>query len=158
MIGENKTHEKTQCFPLALFIPLESLSRLHYHNQDRSCDFRGQGESKSQGSIIFSHTYSKSLCKYDIAENWKNNHHRDKKYHRDQRIMGHITCTMVMDYRKNGGWMDWLSIGTGFTSYHILVDQLGCLWLLFPSPNQVCCARLSCSEVAYWSPSTFPHV
>jgi hypothetical protein len=33
----------------------------------------------------------------------KNNHHGDKNYHRDQRIMGHITCTMVLDCCKNGG-------------------------------------------------------
>jgi hypothetical protein len=38
-------------------------------------------------------------------------------YHMDQRIMGHITCTMVLDCRKNGERIDWLSIGTGFTVF-----------------------------------------
>jgi hypothetical protein len=81
----------------------------------------------------------------------KNNHHRDKNYHRDQSIMGHIICTMVLDCRKNGGRIDWLSWHWIHRLYRILTDQLSCLWLLFPSSNQVCHVRLSCGEVAYCS-------
>jgi hypothetical protein len=47
----------------------------------------------------------------------KNNHHENKNYHRDQRIMGHITCTMVLDCHKNGGQIDWLSSGIEFTVF-----------------------------------------
>jgi hypothetical protein len=60
-----------------------------------------RGESKTRGLYNFfsgSPYVNMMLLKIE-----KNNHHGDKNYHRDQRIMGHITCTMVLDCRKNGG-------------------------------------------------------
>jgi hypothetical protein len=85
--------------------------------QGRSCEFRGRGESKREGSITFFIHIESSYVNMILLKIEKNNHHGNNNYYRDQRIMGHIICTMVLDCHKNGGRIDCLSIDTEFTVF-----------------------------------------
>jgi hypothetical protein len=79
-----------------------------------------------------------------VTKNLKNNHHMDKNYYRDLRIIGHIICTMVMVVLKmmDESTGSQLALNSPSSSHSHRSTELSMIVVFFAKSGVSCAVKL----------------
>jgi hypothetical protein len=110
--------------------------------QGRSCEFRGRGESKREGSINFFIHIESSYVNMILLKIEKNNHHGNNNYYTHQRIMGHIIWCWIVIKTVDESTGSQLALNSPSSSHSRRSIELHMIVISFTKSGVSCAVKL----------------